>query len=160
MLKKNLVKAISIILLGGIVMMSVLSACGSSVEEEAPVSSLPGTTTSLPEEKASGLTPEVSKDDGYVHAEETTVSSTASLDSEADILELGKLIYDKTAGTVGCASCHGLDGKGGGAGPDIRGVAETVIRDAVKGGVPAMSFIKLDESEIQAVSAYVNVISQ
>jgi mono/diheme cytochrome c family protein len=74
----------------------------------------------------------------------------------SDLLARGKLIYEKTAGGVGCASCHGLDGKGKpeiGARPN-RGASETQVRGALIGGVPVMSFIKLTDEEITAVIAY------
>jgi mono/diheme cytochrome c family protein len=69
------------------------------------------------------------------------------------------LVFEKTAGGVGCALCHGLDGKGGGisglGAPDIRGAKEAKVRGAIAGGVPLMSFIKLNDAEITAVAAYV-----
>ncbi|MBI2854700.1 MAG: cytochrome c [Chloroflexi bacterium] len=78
-----------------------------------------------------------------------------------DTLAAGKLIFEKTAGGVGCASCHGLDGKGGKSGaPDIRGASEAKVRTAVTGGVLAMSFIKLGDSDITAVAAYLKYLNQ
>jgi mono/diheme cytochrome c family protein len=69
------------------------------------------------------------------------------------------LVFEKTAGGVGCAFCHGLDGKGGGisglGAPDIRGKEDARVRGALIGGVPLMSFIKLNDAEITAVVAYV-----
>ncbi|MBI4301352.1 MAG: cytochrome c, partial [Chloroflexi bacterium] len=78
--------------------------------------------------------------------------------SGSDLLTKGKLIFEKTAGGVGCAHCHGLDGKGRGpAGiqaANIRSKNEGDIRAAIQGGVPMMSFIKLSDDEITAVAAY------
>ena len=31
----------------------------------------------------------------------------------------GKVIFDETAGDIGCAACHGEDARGDGAAPDI-----------------------------------------
>lgn len=83
--------------------------------------------------------------------------------SNSDILVKGKLIFEKTAGGVGCASCHGLDGKGGlpGVGaPDIRGASEAKVRGALAGGVPLMTFIKLGEEEKAAVVAYLQELNR
>jgi mono/diheme cytochrome c family protein len=75
------------------------------------------------------------------------------------------LIFEKTAGGVGCAACHGLDGKGNGpAGvnaPNIRGKNEGDLRAAISGGVPMMtSVIKLNDDEIAAVVAYLQYLSE
>ncbi|MBI3979153.1 MAG: cytochrome c [Chloroflexi bacterium] len=75
-----------------------------------------------------------------------------------DPLARGKLLFDKTAGGMGCAQCHGLDGKGNGPAqvnaPNIRGKNEGDLRTAISGGVPMMSFVKLNDEEITAVVAY------
>jgi len=74
------------------------------------------------------------------------------------------LVFDKTAGGVGCAYCHGLDGKGGGisglGAPDIRDRKEAQVRGALTGGVPLMSFIKLNDAEITAVVAYLQYLNE
>lgn len=74
-------------------------------------------------------------------------------------LEQGKLIFEKTAGGVGCAFCHKIDGKGNGPAnvnaPSIRGKTEADIRAAVAGGVPMMAIVKLTDAEFEAVAAYV-----
>lgn len=83
--------------------------------------------------------------------------------SNSDPLAKGKAIFEKTAGGVGCASCHGLDGKGGlpGVGaPDIRGASEERVRRALAGGVPIMTFIKLSEEEKAAVVAYLRYLNE
>jgi mono/diheme cytochrome c family protein len=78
-------------------------------------------------------------------------------------MALGKTIFEKTAGGVGCAYCHGLGGKGDGVAelgaPDIRGKTEAQFRAAIAGGVPLMSFIKLTEGEIAAVLEYLRFLS-
>ncbi|MBI4362664.1 MAG: cytochrome c [Euryarchaeota archaeon] len=65
---------------------------------------------------------------------------------------------------MGCASCHGMDGKGGlpGVGaPDIRGASEARVRGALAGGVPLMSsFIKLNDEEVTAVVAYLKYLNE
>ncbi len=80
----------------------------------------------------------------------SATTSTASNGSD-DLLAQGKLIFEKTAGGVGCAACHGLDGKGGSA-PYNRGASESRFREVLAGS--AMNFIKLSDQEIKAVLAY------
>jgi mono/diheme cytochrome c family protein len=75
-----------------------------------------------------------------------------------ELLAKGQEIFEKTAGGVGCASCHGIDG-GGKTAPFIQGAAEGQIRAALAGGAPAMSFIKLSDEEILAVSAWVKALA-
>ena len=77
-------------------------------------------------------------------------TSTGNRSSD-DLLAQGKLIFEKTAGGVGCATCHGLDGKGGSA-PYNRGASESRFREVLAGST--MNFIKLSNEEIKAVVAY------
>src|SRR5687768_4862029 len=50
-------------------------------------------------------------------------------------LALGRTIFEKTAGGVGCAACHGMNGRGGAqfSAPDIRGADEMRLRAALTG---------------------------
>jgi len=70
-------------------------------------------------------------------------------------LVLGREIFEKTAGGVGCASCHGMNGIGGAQfnAPDIRGANEMRVRSALA-GVVVMSQIRLNDAEIAAVVAH------
>ncbi|MBI4302060.1 MAG: cytochrome c [Chloroflexi bacterium] len=81
----------------------------------------------------------------------------------SDLLTRGKLIFEKTAGDVGCAYCHGLDGKGKGPAQvnaaNIRGKNEGDIRASIQGGVPMMGFIKLNDDEITAVATYLRYLA-
>jgi mono/diheme cytochrome c family protein len=82
-------------------------------------------------------------------------SPTPNVDA---ILALGKKVYE-TAGGDGCQDCHGANAKGrttksGATAPDIRGATEQKLRDALGGGAPLMSFLKLTDEEIEAVLKY------
>ncbi|OFW00699.1 MAG: hypothetical protein A3I61_06895 [Acidobacteria bacterium RIFCSPLOWO2_02_FULL_68_18] len=72
-----------------------------------------------------------------------------------DRLALGRMVFEKTAGGVGCAACHGLNGRGSTQlnAPDIRGADEARVRSALA-GVTVMSRITLTDAEIAAVVAH------
>lgn len=126
-------------------------ACGSSrgTSDQEPV--LPGSpppTSQLPSTAPATV-------------QQPTGQGTTPESSE--LLAKGKLIFEKTAGGVGCAYCHGLDGKGSGTSgvgaPPNRGKSEAEVRAALM-GVPQMSFIKLSDDEIVAVVAYLQYLNQ
>lgn len=81
----------------------------------------------------------------------------------SDLLTKGKQIFEYTAGDVGCAYCHGFDGKGHGPSgenaPDIRGMTSADARQALK-NVTYMDFIKLSRDEIEAVGAYLQYLNE
>jgi cytochrome c oxidase cbb3-type subunit III len=70
--------------------------------------------------------------------------------------------------TSSCASCHGLDGRGGEHGPDIardrkiEGMPDGALLGIIRDGVPAMGMPpfsrSLSEREIHAVLAYLRVL--
>jgi len=73
----------------------------------------------------------------------------------------GRDVFERTAGGVGCASCHGIDGRGRAvlSTPDIRGVGEDRVRAAVA-AVALMRNIRLTEDEIAAVAEHLRVLNQ
>jgi mono/diheme cytochrome c family protein len=82
---------------------------------------------------------------------------------DSDVLAIGKKIYDETAGDVGCAHCHGLDGAGQGTGgdntPDIRGMGRSQVRGAIR-DVLDMNDIDLTSDELLAVVEYMRVLGE
>ena len=74
---------------------------------------------------------------------------------------LGREIFEKTAGGVGCASCHGMNGRGGAQlnAPDIRGADEARVRSALA-GVVVMSPITLNDADIAAVVAHLQELNK
>lgn len=89
--------------------------------------------------------------------------ATPTLSAEEEALALGQQIWTKGAGGVGCEFCHGPDARGGGVSgegaPNIRMATKSMIRGALAGGVPLMTFIKLTEPELTAVSKYLDYLS-
>lgn len=158
---RDLIKLVDGILLGG-AMLAVLSACGGSAGALAPVPTPPQATATAEPTVAPTSTPPA----GAVLPATPQTSTQPAGSSQSDPLALGKLVFEKTAGGVGCAYCHGLDGKGGGIStpggeaPDIRGAKEAQLRAALAGGVPLMTFIKLSEEELEAVTAYVQYLNE
>jgi DNA-binding beta-propeller fold protein YncE/mono/diheme cytochrome c family protein len=72
----------------------------------------------------------------------------------------GAVLFEQTAGGVGCASCHGMDGRGvPGATPDVRGATEDRVRAALA-GVALMSDIRLSAAEIEAVVAHLQYLNE
>ncbi|MBI3977778.1 MAG: cytochrome c [Chloroflexi bacterium] len=76
--------------------------------------------------------------------------------SQEELVARGEVIFQKTAGGIGCQYCHGTDGKGK-IGPSIRGKQAGDIRLVLQ-SVEAMSIVKLEEDEITAVAAYLQVL--
>jgi len=71
----------------------------------------------------------------------------------------GRDIFEKLAGGIGCAACHGVDAKGGATAPDIRGADEPRVRAALA-GVAVMSRITLNDAEIAAVVAHLRELNK
>ena len=76
-------------------------------------------------------------------------------------LALGRTIFEKTAGGIGCAACHGMNARGGAqlGAPDIRGANEERVRAALA-GVAVMSRITLNDTEIAAVVAHLQELNK
>jgi DNA-binding beta-propeller fold protein YncE/mono/diheme cytochrome c family protein len=81
--------------------------------------------------------------------------------TSGNAVALGRTIFEKTAGGVGCAACHGIDARGGGqlGAPDIRGADEMRVRAALA-GVALMSGIALNDAEIAAVVAHLQELNK
>lgn len=77
------------------------------------------------------------------------------------VLARGKEIFEKTAGGVGCAACHGMDGRGSSCigAPANRGADEAQVRKALA-TADMMSIVKLTDEEIKAVVAYLAVLGK
>jgi hypothetical protein len=125
--------------------------------ETAPDTTAPGETapeTTAPGDVGTPSTTEV--------APETTApgggESPPSPPADDELLALGKVIFEETAGGVGCASCHGFDGHGTPNGPNIIGLSRQAIAGAMAGGVPDMSDIDLTSNELDAVAAYLDTL--
>ena len=73
----------------------------------------------------------------------------------------GRTIFEKTAGGMGCAFCHGMDARGAVQfnAPDIRGADEARIRSALA-GVTQMSQIRLTDGEISAVVRHLQELNK
>jgi mono/diheme cytochrome c family protein len=69
-------------------------------------------------------------------------------------LALGKEVFEKKAGGIGCQACHGMDAKGN-IGPNIRGATAVQIREALATVDLMKETVKnLNAEDIEAVAAY------
>jgi len=91
----------------------------------------------------------------------TEPAARAAAPAAASPLALGREIFEKTAGGVGCAFCHGMAGRGGAQfnAPDIRGADEMRLRSALA-GVAVMSRITLTDAQIAAVVAHLQELNK
>ncbi|MFV2003302.1 MAG: hypothetical protein ACC619_10020 [Paracoccaceae bacterium] len=82
-------------------------------------------------------------------------------DLDEELLEQGRLLYEETAGDVGCATCHALDATGEAelGSPFIRGVARAQLDAALNGGVPDMDFFDLNRHETRAILAHLKYLA-
>ncbi|UCH24421.1 MAG: cupredoxin domain-containing protein [Trueperaceae bacterium] len=75
-------------------------------------------------------------------------------DTPQERIAAGRLLFEQTAGGMGCAVCHGNFGMGDlGMGSYIRGIGEQQVRDSLE-SVEAMASLSLSEEEIRAVTTY------
>lgn len=89
----------------------------------------------------------------------TTVAEPPNPDNDEQ-LALGKLVWEVTAGGIGCQDCHGPQARGTSNGPDIQGAGRTKIATALAGGVVDMNFdTPLTSAEIDAVAAYLTYLT-
>ena len=126
-MKKYLIKILISIMVTFVAAAVFLTACG-------------GKSASTPTPSPSPATPP------------PAVAPTPKVDSVA-LKAKGEEIYQKTAGGIGCKTCHGTDGKGiPNTAPDIREASAEDIRRALGGD--AMSFISMTDEDIEAVATY------
>lgn len=152
-LNMNMVKLVGGILLGGVAVLTVLSACGGANA---------GTSSALETPQATATATSQPTPTSVLAATSSPVPTPTATAGGGDLLAQGKLIFEKTAGGVGCAACHGLNGKGIAQmnSPNVRGKNEGDVRIAIQGGVPMMAFIKLTDEEITAVVAYLRYLNE
>jgi len=96
----------------------------------------------------------------FVYTSATTEDSNQEKISEAG--EEGRLLYQK----YNCTSCHQFYGMGGYLGPDLTNVMSTpgkggpYVRALLKVGTDIMPNFELDESEIDALVAYLDYVDR
>lgn len=166
-MKRYLSKRLGIILLAGAVMLMALPACGGSASEAGPAPTATQTTAKATASPATtaAATATATPMPTPTPAQSTVLPSTPTVSTGGGALVAqGKLIFEKTAGGLGCAYCHGLDGRGKGPAnvnaANIRSKNEGDVRAAIQGGVAMMSFIKLTDDEITAVVAYLQYLNE
>ena len=71
---------------------------------------------------------------------------------EVDLVALGEEVFQRSAGGIGCQTCHGEDASGGIA-PSIIGRNQAEIIGALS-RVDAMAFISITAQDVEAIEAY------
>ncbi len=77
----------------------------------------------------------------------------------SDPVERGRQLFV----VKGCASCHGLDGRGGIVGPPVGGTEADDLRVKTQvgpGGMPAFAPDALSDADLNAIAAYLAAMSQ
>ena len=91
---------------------------------------------------------------GGTNVAAATLTATESMLAQGDAAQ-GHLLFDQ----FNCASCHGVGGAGGGIGPKLVGIADSVppptMYDFIKHARPPMPDFKLSDAEISNLVAYV-----
>lgn len=137
-----------------------ITACGGN----SPTSSAGGTNpTAAPSFTATTVaTTAPASPTPTVAAAPTQAGSSGSTElSDEEVLAQGKQIFEKTAGGVGCAMCHGMDALGdpAQAAPPNIGASAEMIEQALFDR-PQMSFISLTVPEVKAVAAYLQWLKE
>lgn len=169
-MKRYMIKLVGGAFLGGAAMLGVLSACGGgSTTGTTPVPTRPQATVTRQPTATSAPTATATRAPIPTATESaapppTPVRTPAVSAGGNDLLAKGKTLFEKTAGGVGCAYCHGLDGKGNGpagvSAPPNRGATEDQFRKALVNPDSVMTYIfKLSDEEIKALVAYLQYLN-
>lgn len=171
-------------------MLMIFTACGGSDDVESPTATtIPAPTatavavepTAAPDSTATSVPPTLEPTTPAPTATQAAPDPTATTVAEEptqstgdaifddpkgefdqELLAIGKEIFDVSAGGLGCAFCHGLDGKGDGpagiGAPANRGLDRAKFESALTDGESgAMEFLQgqLSKNETNAVLEYI-----
>ncbi len=79
---------------------------------------------------------------------------------DEELIADGRILFERTAGQVGCAACHNAFGTGdSGVGPYVRGVSQENILNALE-GIEEMEFFDLSNEEVSAITEYLRWLGQ
>jgi len=105
-------------------------------------------------------------DPGYARTDQTLVGAPIPFPGgmlagvpASDPVVLGKQLFVVN----GCATCHGLDGRGGIIGPSIVGTKANKLRSKTTvgpKGMPAYASGVLSDEDLQAIEAYLDAIGK
>ena len=140
-----------LILIGGLAAIVALSACSGAAADTVTAGPPAGARGAALPPSAAAPAPRPA----------TSGSQSGAAPASSTLLAQGRKVFEETAGGVGCAYCHGHDGKGTGpAGLQaafIQDKKEVDIRYAMA-NLPMMSIVKLNDQEVEAVAAYVQTL--
>ncbi len=139
----------------------LIAACGGDSAAADP------TATTVPVPTATVEIPTATPEPTATSVPEPTAVPTEapstgdSEPSSEEQIAQGKLLFEKTAGGVGCALCHGMDAMGDPAqgAPSNLGADWESIEQALYDR-PQMSFISLSRDEVKAIAAYLRWLEE
>ena len=144
------------VIIGLIVLMlaAMLAGCGGSSAPSQPpaATASPAAPTATPIVVEATVTPVPQPTDPLPN---TTPTTTGGSGDQTELINQGKILFETTAGGVGCALCHGLDGMGKPelATPKNRGATAEMIWNAIDTRAQ-MTFLVLSNDEVRAIAAY------
>lgn len=151
---------------GLIVMLLIIAACGGTSSSStaggiSPTAAPSFTVTPTPVTASATPAQAVATPTATAVASGQVGNSGPDEPSDEEILARGRLIFEKTAGGVGCAMCHGMDALGDpaqGTPPNIGATAEFIEQALFDR--PQMSFISITRDEVNAVAAYLQWLKE
>lgn len=104
-------------------------------------------------------------DSGYTRTDQALIGPAVPFESMMNAISLSNDPFERGRELFvikGCASCHGLDGRGGAVGPSIVAMNVEIMRQATQngmGGMPAFAADALSDTDLQAMAVYLKAIS-
>jgi mono/diheme cytochrome c family protein len=109
---------------------------------------------------APGFDPNYTRtDQGVVGPPEMYHGDSLAVPPASDLVDLGHELFV----AKGCASCHGLDGRGGIVGPPVAGTNARELKVKAQvgpGGMPAFAPGALSDEDLKAIAAYLAAMSK
>ena len=139
------------------VIVALFGACGGDSSSGSSRTATPAFTPTPPQNIAQ---PSPTATNVPTVATQPPVTVPAELSGEEQIAR-GEELFQKTAGGVGCALCHGVDAMGDPAqgAPSNFGASAESIEQALYDR-PQMSFIQLSRDEIKSIAAYLQYLKE
>lgn len=151
--RRALTDALIGLALAGLVLVTVACSSGASSESRAaPADTTDNTTAAASATAAPTASPTATP---AVAPPASTATAEADPMGEDPFLLGERIFLTEAGGGIGCATCHGLDGRGtvAAGSPPIRGKFAWEVQMALDNN-PVMDFLSLNAEQVQAVATY------